>query len=201
MSSHEAVQFSLRCVLPFEAASSELCVLRRGVRTQLRLWGLAAVLDEVQLVVTELATNVVKHVGEGSPATLVLEAVGDRLRIELHDKSHAVPAQTSAACDAECGRGLHLLASTAVDWGTVLTAAGKSVWCELALDLAPHSRRVQRAVALLEQYRRPAARSGAALEEAATDLITDVLHWLTAQGRDPDDFLDRAQMHFEAEAA
>ncbi|MFF1476127.1 ATP-binding protein [Streptomyces sp. NPDC058301] len=201
MSSNEAVRSPLRCVLPFEAAAPELCLLRRAVRTQLGLWGLGAVTDEAQLAVSELASNVIKHVGEGVAATLVLEAAADRLRIELHDKSHAVPTRTQAACDAECGRGLHLLAGLAMDWGTVLTATGKAVWCELSLEPAPQCRRVQRAAALLEQYRRTAVRSSAALEEAATDLIADVLHLLAAQGRDPDDLLDRAQMHFEAEAA
>ncbi|MFI1102481.1 ATP-binding protein [Streptomyces melanogenes] len=201
MSNKERVQPQLRCVLPFEAAASELCLLRKAVRNQLGLWGLGAVADEVQLVASELAANVVKHVGEGAAATLVLEASGDRLRIELHDKSHVVPTRTQAACGAECGRGLHLLAGMAVDWGTVLTATGKAVWCVLSLEPAPQCRRVQRAAAVLEQYRRTAVRSSAALEEAATDLIADVLHLLAAQGRDPDDFLDRAQMHFEAEAA
>lgn len=132
MSSKERVQPQLRCVLPFEAAASELCVLRKAVRTQLGLWGLSVVTDEVQLVASELAANVIKHVGEGAAATLVLEASGDRLRVELHDKSHVVPSRTQAACGAECGRGLHLLAGLAVDWGTVLTATGKAVWCELA---------------------------------------------------------------------
>ncbi|MER5366039.1 hypothetical protein [Streptomyces sp. NPDC002722] len=38
-----------------------------------------------------------------------------------------------------------------------------------------------------------------AQEEAATTLIVDLLHWLVSQGRDPDDVLDRAQKHYEAE--
>lgn len=36
------------------------------------------------------------------------------------------------------------------------------------------------------------------LEESATRLILDLLHWLTAHGLDPDDILDRAQTHFES---
>jgi hypothetical protein len=30
-------------------------------------------------------------------------------------------------------------------------------------------------------------------------MITDLLYWLSDRGCDPDDILDRAQMHFEAE--
>lgn len=38
----------------------------------------------------------------------------------------------------------------------------------------------------------------AVLEEAAIDLITDLLHWLSVHGRDVDEALDRAQTRFEA---
>jgi hypothetical protein len=37
-------------------------------------------------------------------------------------------------------------------------------------------------------------------EETAIDVITDLLHWLSAHGRDPEEVLDRAQTHYEAEA-
>lgn len=37
-------------------------------------------------------------------------------------------------------------------------------------------------------------------EEAAIHIITDLLHWLGAHGRDVDELLDRAQMRFETEA-
>lgn len=36
-------------------------------------------------------------------------------------------------------------------------------------------------------------------EEAAIFIITDLLHWLRAHGRDADDVLDRAQTRFEGE--
>ncbi|WP_307675118.1 hypothetical protein [Streptomyces sp. V4I2] len=39
------------------------------------------------------------------------------------------------------------------------------------------------------------------LEESAVELIADLLHWTAARGQDPDDVLDRAQTHYEAEAA
>jgi hypothetical protein len=191
--------------MPFEAAPAELRLLRRRVRCALGQWGAAAVADEVELAVTELATNVVKHVGEGAAATLVLEPRRDRLRVELHDKSHEVPTSGSGNCEEECGRGLHLLSAMSLDWGTLLTATGKAVWCEISLDSALHCRRVQRAAVVLDEYRRvigadsAVVPSYAVLEESVTDVIADLLHWLAAQGGDPDEALDRAQMHFEAE--
>ncbi|MGW0824198.1 hypothetical protein [Streptomyces sp. NPDC002845] len=41
----------------------------------------------------------------------------------------------------------------------------------------------------------------AIVEEAAIDMIADLLHWLRAHGCDADEALDRAQIHFEAEIA
>ncbi|GEK03801.1 ATP-binding protein [Streptomyces sp. 1-11] len=195
-----------RCVLPFEALPAEVRLLRRAADTQLGQWGVPAVSDAAQLVVTELATNVIKHVGEGTPAALILEWKGERLRVEMHDKSRSLPSPRIADCDAECGRGLHMLAAMSVDWGTVVSALGKSVWCEIELGSGAVRLRMERAVGALENYRE---RGGAAwpgrcevvLEESAVELIADLLHWTSARGLDPDDVLDRAQMHFEAEAA
>ncbi|MGW5125544.1 ATP-binding protein [Streptomyces sp. NPDC004069] len=194
-----------RCVLPFEALPAEVRLLRKAAAAQLDQWGVPAAADETELLVTELATNVIKHVGEGVSATLILEWRRERLRIEMHDKSCALPSLHIADCDEECGRGLHLLAAMALDWGTVATALGKAVWCEIALGSEFACRRVERAVAALESYQGHSGsvlegrRCVTVLEESAVELIADLLHWTSARGLDPDDVLDRAQMHYEAE--
>ncbi|MFJ8533167.1 ATP-binding protein [Streptomyces sp. NPDC093591] len=197
----------LRCVLPFEAAPTEVRLLRRAAAKQLSRWGVPTAADDAELLVTELATNVVKHVGEGASAALVLERMGERLRLEVHDKSQQVPSLKSADCGEECGRGLHLLTALAVDWGTVLTAMGKAVWCEISISAGSACRRIERAVEMLEAYRGASrgaelrgSKRGIGLEESAVELIADLLHWTAARGLDPDDILDRAQMHYEAEA-
>lgn len=195
-----------RCVLPFEALPTEVPLLRRAAVTQLRAWGVTAA-DEAELVVAELAANVIKHVGEGASATLVLERRCERLRVEMHDKSRLFPAMRRADCEAECGRGLHLLAAVVADWGAVATALGKAVWCELELGADAACRRMERAAGALQSYQ---AHGGGSLEglpseallrESAIELIADLLHWTSARGLDPDDVLDQAQMHYEAEAA
>ncbi|MGE6731084.1 ATP-binding protein [Streptomyces sp. NPDC059900] len=206
MSFYEENAPQLRCVLPFEAVPTELRLLRQTVRRMLGRWGAGAVADEAELAVTELATNIIKHVGEGSAATLVLESRAGRLRVELHDKSHTVPMVRAEDCAVECGRGLHLLSAMSLDWGTLLTASGKAVWCELSLEPARHCVRVQRATAVLDEYRRLSGASSAVvptyvvLEASVTDVIADLLHWLAVQGSDPDDVLDRAQALYESEA-
>ncbi|MDH6226808.1 ATP-binding protein [Streptomyces sp. MJP52] len=197
-----------RCVLPFEAVPEHIPVLRHVVSAQLGLWGLPAAVEETELVVTELATNVVKHVGERAPATLIVEGSVGRLRVEVHDQSRVLPRIRSLGCDAECGRGLHLLAGLAADWGAMPTGAGKVVWCEIPLDASTGCARMGRAIEALEQYRTSAWFEGVrclggdiALQEAAIELIADLLHWSAARGGDPDEVLDQAQRHYEAEAA
>lgn len=202
MPGYEVTEPRLRCVLPFEAAPAEVRLLRRAAVRQLNRWGAPVAVDEAELLVTELATNVVKHVGEGASATLILEWRGERLRLEVHDRSSVSPSLRAADCEQECGRGLHLLTSLALDWGTVLTAAGKAVWCEIALGAERGCRRVERAAGALEAYR--GTRGGLILrarhlEESAIQLMADLLHWTAARGHDPDDFLDWVQSRYEAE--
>lgn len=83
----DVTETRLRLVLPFEAAPAEVRLLRRAAVRQLGRWGMPAVAEETELLVTELATNVIKHVGEGATATLILEWCGEVLRLEVHDKS------------------------------------------------------------------------------------------------------------------
>ncbi|MFF5675776.1 ATP-binding protein [Streptomyces hygroscopicus] len=195
-----------RCILPFAAEPLQLAGLRRAVKAELAAWGMSALAGEAQLITTELASNVIKHVGQGSAATLVLDADADQLRVALHDSSDKEPQRLQPARDEESGRGLQLLAALAATWGTTPTAAGKAVWCELPLTPDETRRRIQRATTVMEAYGHavgsPAARltRRPALEESATNLVLDLLHWLAAHGLDPDDILDRAQTHFEAEA-
>lgn len=207
MSGYEVTEPRLRCVLPFEAAPAEVPLLRRAAVAQLTQWGMSAAAGDAELLVTELATNVVKHVGEGASATLILERRSERLRVEVHDKSPALPSLMTADRDEECGRGLHLLTAFSANWGAVPTAAGKAVWCEVALDSGRACRRIERAVEVLEGYRDAdgatllhGSTHSAGLEQAAIELIADLLHWSASRGCDPDDILDRAQMRFEAEA-
>ncbi|MER6380703.1 ATP-binding protein [Streptomyces sp. NPDC001127] len=197
----------LRWVMPFEAVPGEVALLRRAAAKQLARWGMPVAVYEAEVIVTELATNVVKHVGEGASATLVLEWRCDRLRMEVHDRSPALPSPRAADCYEECGRGLHLVAGLAIDWGVVLTAAGKAVWCEVPLSVETGCRRIERAVEVLERYQSAEAGPGrhgrsrnTGLEESVVELIADLLHWTATRGLDPDDVLDRAQMHYEAEA-
>ncbi|MEU3615995.1 ATP-binding protein [Streptomyces sp. NPDC006872] len=202
--------------LDFVAEAEEMAALRRLMRLHLNLWGLPEVVDDAQLCVTELVSNVIAHVGTGTPTTLAVSMNGAHLRIEIQDPdTRALPTLLQSGVDSEGGRGMALVDATAVRWGVELHGNRKVTWCELApeWDLPVSTRnspRSSRAEGLLELYRAEVA-SGVAIagshrlslaraEEAAIAIITDLLLWLHERGRDADELLDRAQRHFEAEA-
>lgn len=199
--------------LAFLAEPEEVAALRRLVRIHLGLWGLHEQVDAAQLCVSELVSNVITHVGPGTPTTLAVSMKGTRLRIEVHDPdTRALPTLLSARVDAETGRGMELITFMTDRWGVQLLADRKVTWCELSTTLTstnghhgdPHVARAEEMldlrIAEKESFERGLGRLGAATaEEAAIDAIADLLHWLRAHGRDADDVLDRAQMHFEAE--
>ncbi|MFD5700105.1 ATP-binding protein [Streptomyces lasiicapitis] len=198
----------------FAAEPCEVAGLRRAVWMRLTLWGLPEVVEAAQMCVTELTSNVIKHVGAGTPVTLTISMAGTFVRVEMLDPdARALPTLLAPGRDAESGRGMALVdAITDHRWGVIPREASKVVWCELATDLVPsadHTEgpRAARAEGHLALYGAersglvsPSGRLGVAVaEETAIDLIADLLHWLQAHGCDPDEALDRAQMHFEAE--
>ncbi|WUV70800.1 ATP-binding protein [Streptomyces sp. NBC_01478] len=199
--------------LAFTAVPEEVAALRRIVRLHLGIWGLHDVTDGAQLCVSELVSNVITHVGHGTPATLAVSMNGTRLRIEVHDPdTRALPTLVDAISDSEGGRGMVLVDEVADRWGVLLHPDHKVTWCELETGLtAPNGHvgtaGVMRAEVLLGLYttarlpREPGSgRLGRTMaEEAMIDVIADVLHWLRAHGCDPEEILDRAQTHFEVQ--
>ncbi|MGC9536199.1 ATP-binding protein [Streptomyces sp. UG1] len=183
-----------RCVrrkpwkLPFLAEPEEVASLRRVLRTHLTLWGLHESIELAQLCVSELVANVIDHVGSGTPATLVVCMNRAHLRIEVHDPdTRALPFLKDAGADSETGRGVALVDAVTDRWGVDLHADRKVTWCELAVrDRGePNPSRLTMRVT----------------EEAAIDVITDLLHWLRVHGCDADEVLDQAQTHFEVQVA
>jgi anti-sigma regulatory factor (Ser/Thr protein kinase) len=92
------------------------------------LGGDAAAVELVRLGVSELLSNVIKHVKTDRSCELVVERDGDHVRVQVLDCSTAVPAITVPDWDTESGRGLWLLGEMAADWGYICLPGGKSVW-------------------------------------------------------------------------
>ena len=199
--------------LSFLAEAEEVARLRRVVRLHLRLWGLSDIADVAEVCVSELAANVIRHVGEGTPSVLVIEMNGTRLRIAMRDPdTRSLPTLVSAGAEDEAGRGLVMLDALSERWGVNLGAASKLVWCDLPTRLASADGHVQhprvaRSEACLTLYAADAATArcphgparGEAGGKVAIDLIADLLHWLRSHGYDPDEALDRAQTEFESQ--
>jgi anti-sigma regulatory factor (Ser/Thr protein kinase) len=88
---------------------------------------------DLLLCVSELLTNAIVHLGEGTPVTLRVSGTSTgRVRVELSDpEPGAWPVIRSAAGGDESGRGLALVDALALRWGVEQGPYGKTVWCEL----------------------------------------------------------------------
>jgi PAS domain S-box-containing protein len=89
--------------------------------------------DDVALLVTELASNALRHGGPG--VDLWLRRPSARLlRVELIDgRASSLPMLQTPGEEDEGGRGLVLVAALAQRWGSDRLAAGKCVWFELGV--------------------------------------------------------------------
>lgn len=115
--------------LPHELTSVRTA--RNFVRARLHEWGVAGLVDDAILVVSELAANALTHAG--SSYRLRLSATERILRIEVDDAGSGTPQPQPLTEDEEHGRGLHLVGALAVSWGMEpAETGGKRVWAELA---------------------------------------------------------------------
>ncbi|GHE45977.1 ATP-binding protein [Streptomyces griseoaurantiacus] len=94
--------------------------------------------DDAVLIVSELATNAVRHSLSGSAGGwfLVIVAFGhDLVRLEVVDQGGPhVPHLCDVTNQEEGGRGLLLIAACAKDWGVKEWPDGRTVWAELARE-------------------------------------------------------------------
>ncbi|WJV48884.1 ATP-binding protein [Streptomyces flavofungini] len=101
--------------------------VRRISAALLRYWGWGEVAHPALLCVTELLANVARHTCSGD-CELLLESSSASVRIVVSDDCKGMPVVREIDLDAEDGRGMLLIASTADAWGAAPTASGKNVW-------------------------------------------------------------------------
>lgn len=104
---------------------------RQFVLGLLESWSITDLKADAALVVSELATNAVRHAR--SPFSVQLARRGSRLRVSVFDESSLVPAPREADPGSLSGRGLMLVREVSVDWGYSVTPTGKYVWSELLI--------------------------------------------------------------------
>ena len=88
------------------------------------------VLDEAQLLATELVTNAVAH--GGPPITLRLTCDGTPgMLVAVTDGSPRAPVAQEASTEATSGRGVALVDLLSDAWGVDTGRTGKTVWFHL----------------------------------------------------------------------
>jgi CheY-like chemotaxis protein/anti-sigma regulatory factor (Ser/Thr protein kinase) len=102
---------------------------RALVADLLRTWGYDELVDDAQLVVSELVTNAVAHTS--SNCAVVVNRSGGGVRIEVRDEGAGIPDPQVPSDSAEGGRRLMIVSALATAWGVDTEPPTKTVWVEL----------------------------------------------------------------------
>jgi anti-sigma regulatory factor (Ser/Thr protein kinase) len=90
-------------------------------------------LETIQLMVSELATNCIRHTDDEFDLTIVGGA--DRVRVEATDHGGGEPRKRSPKPTDATGRGLQIVDMLATEWGYEnLPGGGKTVWFTLDIS-------------------------------------------------------------------
>jgi len=131
--------FHRTSVLELAPLPSAIPCARLHAMHVLREWGLRALAEDAELIVSELMTNAADAsaiLPDRPPITLRLLASEKSLIIEAWDHSplDLEPREADPGPDAECGRGLTVVAALSDRWGWERTnPRRKVVWAEWAL--------------------------------------------------------------------
>ncbi|MEV0598428.1 ATP-binding protein [Streptomyces sp. NPDC050315] len=107
---------------------------RRAVRRWLTAAEISEEADTALLLTNELVTNAQQHAP--GPARLRLFLRHGLLRCEVLDSYRSLPVLIRPYTDHERGRGLGLVDTLALCWGSTLARHSKTVWFELPVPSA-----------------------------------------------------------------
>jgi anti-sigma regulatory factor (Ser/Thr protein kinase) len=123
--------------LPYAVVS--VGAARRWVRTELAGLGVArALLDDVEVVVSELLANAVRHArpiaGDALLVAWRLTGAGVTVTVTDGGSPNQVELRGTGGL-AETGRGLHIVQGLATEWGVIEQFGGlRTVWATVARD-------------------------------------------------------------------
>jgi Histidine kinase-like ATPase domain len=126
----------LTATIELPPARRSVPAARRLVGELLQAWAAERYRDDATLLLSELVTNVIRHVDTGTPLVLHLtlsstpSAPG--LRISVADTSTTPPTPRTPVPPLPGRHGLHLVAALADQWGVDHHPTGKKVWFELS---------------------------------------------------------------------
>jgi anti-sigma regulatory factor (Ser/Thr protein kinase) len=93
-------------------------------------------LDSVELMVSELATNSIRHAH--AEFELMVANVDGEIRVEVTDRAGGEPRMRRAGPDDPTGRGLQIVNLLSDAWGVEHRAdTGKTVWFTVAAQVPP----------------------------------------------------------------
>ncbi len=129
----------LRSYLELGALPGAVPSARLHARLMTWEWGLAALTEAVELVVSELLTNAIQASQSPEsilPVRLWLSSDRSRLLIQVWDTSSHPPARTDAGGDDESGRGLLIVEAISTKWGwhPKQDQGGKMVWALMEIQ-------------------------------------------------------------------
>lgn len=113
----------------FVPTSPAVRAVRHLVTDTLRAWDQEALVHDGALLVSELATNAVRHAT--SPFRVQITRSDRAVRIAVEDLGPGEPRVRPTDLEHRGGRGVALIDAMALSWGCEPAAAGKVVWCEL----------------------------------------------------------------------
>ncbi|WP_349017180.1 ATP-binding protein [Streptomyces luteolus] len=103
---------------------------RRILRMLLTSWDMTDVRDAAELALTELVTNVLRHVPQDPHCTVQILRYARVLRVEVTDRSPSPLHARTPEGLSEGGRGLLLVEAVTDRWGAAPAPGGKTVWFE-----------------------------------------------------------------------
>jgi len=96
-----------------------------------------AVVDDAELLTSEIVSNVVQHAG--GDLTVDIECDEQSIQVAVADESRQPPiVREHVATDSTCGRGMTIVSRLAADWGCRPRSdgPGKVVWFRLPVGAA-----------------------------------------------------------------
>jgi hypothetical protein len=106
---------------------------RKIADVKLGLWGMPTLVDDAQLLISELVTNAFRY-GRRPQITFRMVLGLRTLVLEVDDGSPERPQLRDTCLDAVTGRGLFLVATLAASWG--VSEDGTRTWCVLKAPAA-----------------------------------------------------------------
>ena len=114
-----------------DAEPAVVARVRKEACDRLLGWGLEDTAFVVELVVSELVTNAIRH---GHPPVQLRLIRDTTLICEVSDSSSSSPHLRRARVFDEGGRGLLIVAQLTQRWGSRHTRTGKTIWAEVPLS-------------------------------------------------------------------